>query len=736
MTVEDSKIKPFKLEFSNRVIEHLGIKLYQNKPTNVVAEFLSNCWDADATEVHIELTAHSVDGHPTIVITDNGRGMTRDELTDEFLVIGRNRRTDPSERTPGGRLPMGRKGIGKLAGFGIAGTVDVVSAPNNLLRGDDPKPEQKFYWLRFSLKDLIAKSGSALAGSYEPEVVADGVDEAAFKKLLSASGHEKAYSHFLANVTAGAGGVCVFLRNTTLKKAMNVETLLQSMGRRFTVSMLRPDFVVKINDKAITPDQALPPLHDFGFGDWNHPIEEMLTIGGVERAIKYWVKFVSLQGSDWSIENAGIGVYAHGKIAQDRPFFFDVKGKEILSRYLYGVIEADWLDELPNDVVSTDRRSIDWDTDDTIAFHRWGHSKISLWLEEFRKWRGLQPKKEIITRIRVVSPKSTLTGPEEEALAELLSEVLPNLANDEEAKDRATKSFTEAWTHAPTRLLTKSLWEKVFSSLDSDSSVFAELVEGLRKSMVPEAMGLAVTMAQRVAAITVMRRMIEQDKTETHLQRLIETFPWLLGPKWERLTANESIKTLVTQKHKPDEGLGEWSIAGEKIKLKPDFVFLSDPGGQEEFIVFELKGPEAGKTLQPIEYEQLSEYLKIIRAVYTSKSISVRGLLVGHDKGGFEEHDTRIEVKSWTEVLAEARNLHVEYLRALLLASDPSANDARLRQIADFGGKETMELLSRLAPVGNFPNVITDMLNLLDDTGTPGVLPISSSGTDAGAAAP
>ena len=221
------------MEFSNSVIEHLGIKLYQNKPTNVVAEFLSNCWDADATEVHIDLTAHGVDGHPTIVITDNGRGMTRDELTDEFLVIGRNRRTSPTERTPGDRAPMGRKGIGKLAGFGIAGTVDVVSTPNHVLRKDEPKPDQKFYWLRFSLKDLIAKSGSALADSYEPEVVADGVDETAFKKLLSESGHKTAYAHFLTTAVAGKGGVCVFLRNTTLKKAMNVETLLQSMGRRF-----------------------------------------------------------------------------------------------------------------------------------------------------------------------------------------------------------------------------------------------------------------------------------------------------------------------------------------------------------------------------------------------------------------------------------------------------------------------------------------------------------------------
>lgn len=228
-----------------------------------------------------------------------------------------------------------------------------------------------------------------------------------------------------------------------------------------------------------------------------------------------------------------------------------------------------------------------------------------------------------------------------------------------------------------------------------------------------------------------MRKMIEADKTETHLQRLIETFPWLLGPQWERLVANQAIKTLVTDKHKPDEAMGEWSMSDANLRLKPDFVFLSDAGAEKEFIVFELKGPEAGKTLQPAEYQQLGEYLRIIRAVYVDQSITVKGVLVGHDKGGFELHDTRITVKTWSEVLLEARNLHVSYLQALLLASDPGATDVRLKQIADFGGKETMELLSRLAPVGNFPNIITDSLNFLSAksdglTETPALLPAAS----------
>lgn len=703
--------KTFKLEFSNRVIEHLGIKLYQNKPTNVVAEFLSNSWDADATKVFIDLKT-GVDQKPCIVITDNGRGMTRSELTDEFLIIGRNRRSSPNEKTAGGRSPMGRKGIGKLAGFGIASVVDVLSIPNPTVRKEDSKSKPVVYWLRFHLSGLLDASKAISSSVYEPEVIADGIDIDALEKILEQVEDKAVYSQLIENAKDGGGGVCIYLSKTSLKKAMNIDQLLQSMGRRFTVSMLRVDFEVRVNGKKITPEDALPPLHSFGFGDWGKPEIENIQICGESKEIRYWVRFVNLPGSDWSIEQAGIGIYAHGKIAQDRPFFFDLKGKEIMSRYIYGVIEADWLDELPVDVVSTDRRSIDWDTEQTAAFHAWGQSKTSQWIEEFRKWRAQQPKDEIIKRIRELSG-TRLSGAEEEALAELLNEVLPSLADDEETKNKATRSFAEAWTHAPTRILTQSLWKKVFASMDSDSAVFAELVENLRKSMVPEAMGLAVTMAQRIAAITVMRKMIDNNKTETHLQRLIESFPWLLGPQWEKLSANENIRTLCKAAEKfgvpPDPSVP----AQSEDSLKPDFVFLSDPGEEKEFIVFELKGPESGKTLTPAEYHQLAGYINTIRSKFPSPNIRVSGVLVGAEKGGIYAYHNDIIVRTWSEVLLDARHLHVSYLKALLIASNPDANDLRMQQIADFGGKETVDLLERFAPLASFDKVILESLEAI-----------------------
>jgi len=695
--VSDTKTKQFKLEFSNRVIEHLGIKLYQNKPTNVVAEFVSNSWDADAEKVSIQLTTQPM---ISITITDNGRGMTRDELIDEFLVIGRNRRGSPSDKTKGERFLMGRKGIGKLAGFGIAHTVDILSVPNPKKRDVKDAFEPKLYWLRFKLGGILAASMPTGESGYLPEVIADGLPLDEIDAFFEAQSMRSNFQKFIANIEAGEGGVCVYMHDTTLKRAINPDSLLSSLAHRFTVTMLRPDFMVTVNDNQIDPKSALPTFLDYGIGSINNPLVEKIIIGNIEREVKFWAGFVSLKESEWPIEHAGVGVYAHGKIAQDRPFFFGVKGKEIFSRYLYGVVEADWLDELPDDVVSTDRRSVNWDDDATEALYRWGAGKLSSWLDGFRDWKKAQPREEIKKKIREIPTAKRLSGAEEDALAELLAEVFLTIGNDDEAKANAINSITSAWTHEPTRKLTQSLWRDVLNDQNSNPIVFINLVEKLRESMVPEAMGLAVTMAQRIGAITALKKAIDLEKNETQLQHLIENFPWLLGPEWEKLTANQTIRTLVEGKYVPKDANDNSDVTNREKGLKPDFVFLSDVGAESEIIVVELKGPESTKTLQPEEYFQLREYLDIISRSYNN-GIKIEGWIIGHEIGGFPINDKRIKPFRWSEILASARKLHVSYLASLLQVSECSSDDQRIKQISDFGGQETLELLRRL-------NVIVD----------------------------
>ncbi|MHA7216859.1 ATP-binding protein [Burkholderia pseudomallei] len=79
-------------------------------------ELVDNAWDADAEHVSIVLPA-PLSGD-SIVIQDDGTGMTEEELRRHYLSIATDRRSRRGERTVGKNRPVkGRKGIGKFAGL-------------------------------------------------------------------------------------------------------------------------------------------------------------------------------------------------------------------------------------------------------------------------------------------------------------------------------------------------------------------------------------------------------------------------------------------------------------------------------------------------------------------------------------------------------------------------------------------------------------------------------------------
>lgn len=115
---------PLKFRIELNVLKHLGIGLYSSTPA-VVTEIIANAWDADAAEVTIRLDAE----HDTIVVQDNGHGMTHEDVQNKFLAVGYSRRTSGSRdhSQSGQRRVMGRKGIGKLAMFSLAKHITLVT---------------------------------------------------------------------------------------------------------------------------------------------------------------------------------------------------------------------------------------------------------------------------------------------------------------------------------------------------------------------------------------------------------------------------------------------------------------------------------------------------------------------------------------------------------------------------------------------------------------------------------
>src|SRR5262245_41908125 len=129
---------PYELRISRLTVDKLGVKLY-DKVSAVVAELVANCYDADAENVRVKLPLSSLlakrrngedaNGNSySIEVIDDGHGMTPQEAIDFYLKVGRDRR----RAMPGGGLSrkkkrpvMGRKGIGKLAPFGICRRMEI-----------------------------------------------------------------------------------------------------------------------------------------------------------------------------------------------------------------------------------------------------------------------------------------------------------------------------------------------------------------------------------------------------------------------------------------------------------------------------------------------------------------------------------------------------------------------------------------------------------------------------------
>jgi len=81
-------------------------------------ELVKNAYDADATEVYIELSGlHNIEAM-RLVLRDNGCGMTWEDIQQKWLSPATNHKKKQKrekKRTLRGRLPIGEKGVGRFA---------------------------------------------------------------------------------------------------------------------------------------------------------------------------------------------------------------------------------------------------------------------------------------------------------------------------------------------------------------------------------------------------------------------------------------------------------------------------------------------------------------------------------------------------------------------------------------------------------------------------------------------
>ena len=338
-----------KMTFDPRTIEHLGIKMYSTLPP-AIAELIANAYDACANEVIVKLS----DSPKKIQVTDDGTGMTFDEVNEYFLKIGRNRRAE-SQETPCDRFPTGKKGLGKLALFGIGRKIEVVT------KKDGEK-------IRF-----VMDWGEIMStyGEYEPKFEKD---------ICSADEH----------------GTTIIVHNLKRKTGFNVESLVISIAKLFNFNDESFHIKLILNDNSeIEIDRDLKFKGITKQFEWTAPNDVIMLLSDEK-----YEHFNDVKGKLFTSEKPlkpglrGITLYADGRMV-NLPEFFGVSESSHFFSYLTGYLDIDFVDQWAEDVISTDRQSLDWDNEKLQALKVFLQRVIKVVSKDWREKRKKEKDKKI-----------------------------------------------------------------------------------------------------------------------------------------------------------------------------------------------------------------------------------------------------------------------------------------------------------------------------------------------------
>ena len=360
---------------------------------NAIAELIANSYDAESPGVHIILTDD--ENGKSISVEDEGIGMSFDEINDNFLRIGRKRRQEDYGLSPNGlRKVTGRKGLGKLAFFGIGDTIQIITKKNG-----------ECVDFTMSWNDIV----NSKTQNYEPRytITPCGKDE---------------------------HGTIVKLTDLKRKTDFDIESVANSLARLF--DFFDDTFVADISlngSKPLNIDKTLRYNNIESQFSWSIP-------DVFDNDETYFHK-QGIQGELIATEKPlkpglrGITLYAHGRLVNVAGFFGASESSHFYS-YLTGWIDVDFVDEQPEDIISTDRQSLNWDLPITIELQTQLKQLLTQIERDWRNKRKEDRQKKIAEQTKVDVGKwyPTLPADVQQGVEKIVNSVVENseLAGDKQ----------------------------------------------------------------------------------------------------------------------------------------------------------------------------------------------------------------------------------------------------------------------------------------------------------------
>ncbi len=334
------------MSFEPKTIEHLGVKMYSTLPP-ALAEMIANSYDACAKNVSIKLYDEDVQ-NKTIIIEDDGIGMSFNEVNEFFLRIGRNRREEGFKQTNCDRIATGKKGLGKLALFGLGNRIVIETI-------------QAYKGVKFTMD---------------------------WDEILSCT--ETYYSpNFELTESQKEHGTTIYLESLSRVSPYSLDALAISLSMLFNFSDQDFNLVISLNDsESIVIDSKLKYQNIDPEFEWDY--NEILN--EFESSYEYKDQ---IQGLIMTTEKPlkpgmrGITLYSNGRMINSPEFFGPSESSHFFS-YATGWLNVDFVDNWEEDLISTNRQSIDWENEKTLQLREYLKTLI-IFLE--RKWRESRREK-------------------------------------------------------------------------------------------------------------------------------------------------------------------------------------------------------------------------------------------------------------------------------------------------------------------------------------------------------
>ncbi|MEK6760905.1 MAG: TIGR02391 family protein [Nanoarchaeota archaeon] len=413
------------MKFDPLVIDDLGAKLYSTLPP-IISELIANGYDACAEEVKIELLGTGE--NKSVIISDNGFGMSFEDINKKYLIVGRKRREELQETRTGEckRLPIGKKGLGKLAFFGIAKKAVIETVTNNTK-------------VIFEMDlDKIHTSDSF----YKPEFTT--------RKNVS-----------------DKNGTKITLTKMYRKTDFDVEGLKNSISNYFIFDEDFKVYIKKDDSKFEEITNALRYEQKGRKEDFSWSFPET----AVSLKLKEKYSFVdTIKGKiilfDKPVRNnlRGVTLFSRKKLV-NLPEFFPEQGSSFFFQYLTGWLEIDFIDNFKPDVISTNRSSLAWNDENLQELKDFLGEVISFIHKDWRERKKERTNEKIKEKYEIDTVKWRETNKNNSTITKNIDRITEILDDPERvSEDEATDILGIAYSLAPEHadfVLWSGLHEKI-----------------------------------------------------------------------------------------------------------------------------------------------------------------------------------------------------------------------------------------------------------------------------------